>query len=103
MDYVTQVAMKAALDQCDYWVDGVPYRLAPGCWVNVPPHYVHYAHVYRSQGPCYQMDIMSPRRSSSCDEYKAWLKSEFDIDWDAGGREVPDLDAPQDASAEVRA
>lgn len=44
--------------ECDYWVDGVPYRLAPGCWVNVPPHYVHYAHVYRSQGPCYQMDIM---------------------------------------------
>ena len=80
--------------ECDYWVDGVPYRLAPGCWVNVPPHYVHYAHVYRSQGPCYQMDIMSPKRSSSCDEYKAWLKAEFDIDWDAGGREVPDLTEP---------
>lgn len=87
--------------ECDYWVDGVPYRLAPGCWVNVPPHYVHYAHVYRSQGPCYQMDIMSPKRSSSCDEYKAWLKAEFDIDWDAGGREVPDLTEPQDKTAEV--
>ncbi|MFR9223977.1 MAG: hypothetical protein ACLVKN_20005 [Flavonifractor plautii] len=45
--------------------------------------------LYRSQGPCYQMDIMSPKRSSSCDEYKAWLKAEFDIDWDAGGRECP--------------
>ena len=89
--------------ECDYWVDGVPYRLAPGCWVNVPSHYVHYAHVYRSKGPCYQMDIMSPKRSSSCDEYKAWLKAEFDIDWDAGGREVPDLTAPQDPKAEVRA
>ena len=65
--------------------------------------YGHYAHVYRSQGPCYQMDIMSPKRSSSCDEYKAWLKSEYDIDWDAGGREVPDLTEPQDANAEVRA
>lgn len=80
----------------------MPYRLSPGCWVNVPPHYVHYAHVYRSQGPCYQMDIMSPKRSSSCDEYKAWLKAEYDIDWDAGGREVPDLTEPQDTSAEVR-
>lgn len=80
--------------ECDYWVNGVPYRLAPGCWVNVPPHYVHWAHVYRSQGPCYQLDIMSPKRSSSCEEYKQWLKEEYDIDWDAGGIEVPDLDAP---------
>ena len=47
-------------------------------------------------------DIMSPKRSSSCDEYKAWLKAEYDIDWDAGGREVPDLTEPQDTSAEVR-
>ena len=46
---------------------------------------------------------MSPRRASSCDEYKAWLKSEYDIDWDAGGREVPDLTEPQDKNAEVRA
>lgn len=88
--------------ECDYWVNGVPYRLSPGCFVNVPPHYVHWAHVFRSQGPCYQMDIMSPKRQSSCDEYKAWLKAEHGIDWDAGGIEVPDLDAPQDSNVEKR-
>ena len=46
---------------------------------------------------------MSPRRSSSCDEYIAWLKEEHDIDWNSGGIEVPDLDAPEDDTAEVRA
>ena len=45
---------------------------------------------------------MSPRRASSCDEYIAWLKEEYDIDWNAGGIEVPDLDAPQE-DVEVRA
>lgn len=96
-----QIAM-VVKGECDYWVNGIPYRLTPGSWVNVPPHYVHWAHVYRSVGPCYQLDIMSPRRSSTCDAYIKWLKEEHDIDWNAGGIEVPDLDAPQDPNVEAR-
>ena len=40
--------------ECDYWVNGVPYRLAyrTACVgiMNVPPRYVHYAHACRSVG-----------------------------------------------------
>lgn len=69
----------------------------------MPPRYVHYVHVYHSQGPCYQMNTMSPKCSSSCDKCKAWLKTEFDIDRDAGGREVPDPTEPQGKTTKVRA
>ena len=89
--------------EVDYYVDGVPYRLTPGSWVNVPPHYPHYAHVYRSQGPCVQMDVFTPTRKSSSDRYKQFLKDEYGMDWDAGGREVPDLTSPKNPDQEVRA
>lgn len=88
--------------EVDYYVDGIPYRLTPGSWVNVPSFYPHYAHVYRSVGPCIQMDVFTPGRASSSEPYKAWLKSEMGIDWDAGGVEVPDLTSPKNPDEEVR-
>lgn len=88
--------------ECDYYVDGVPYRLTAGSWVNIPPHVVHYAHVYRSPVPCLQMDVFSPARPSTSDTYKAFLK-ENGIDWDSMVKEMPDLDAPQEDGLEVRA
>ena len=88
--------------ECDYYVDGVPYRLTAGSWVNIPPHVVHYAHVYRSPVPCLQMDVFSPGRPSTSDTYKAFLK-EQGIDWDERVKELHDLDAPQEEGLEVRA
>lgn len=89
--------------EVDYYVDGIPYRLTPGGWVNVPPHYPHYAHCYRSPVPCIQMDVFCPNRRSSVDAYKAFLKEEYGIDWDAGGFVVPDLTAPKNPDEEIRA
>jgi mannose-6-phosphate isomerase-like protein (cupin superfamily) len=88
--------------ECDYVVDGIPYRLTPGGWVNVPPHYEHYSRVYRTKEPCLQMDLFSPGRPSSIEPYKKWMKEEYGIDWDAGVREVPDLTAPKNPNLEVR-
>ena len=48
--------------ECDYYVDGVPYRLTPGSWVTVPKGVEHYIHVYDSPVPCMQMDIFYPIR-----------------------------------------
>lgn len=87
--------------ECDYYVDGVPYRLTPGSWVNIPPHVVHYAHVYRSPVPCLQMDVFSPGRPSTSDLYQEFLK-EQGIDWDAKVKVVPDLDAPVESGLETR-
>ena len=88
--------------EVDYYVDGIPYRLTPGGWVNVPPYYPHYAHVYRSPVPCQQCDIFTPGRPSTSEPYKKFLKEEYGIDWDAGGIEVPDLTAPKNPDEEVR-
>ena len=97
-----QIALCLA-GEVDYYVDGVPYRLTAGGWVNVPPHYPHYAHVYRSVGICEQMDVFTPGRESTSGPYKEFIKEEYGIDWDAGGREVPDLTAPKNPDEEVRA
>lgn len=88
--------------EVDYVVDGIPYRLTPGGWVNVPPYYPHYAHVYRSPVPCQQCDVFYPARPNTSDAYKKWLKEEYGIDWDAGGIEVPDLTGPKNPDDEIR-
>jgi mannose-6-phosphate isomerase-like protein (cupin superfamily) len=94
-----QIAM-VIQGECDYYVDGIPYRLTPGSWVNVPPNAVHYAHVYRSQGTCLQMDVFCPSRQSSIDAYKEFLK-EQGFDWDSGVKEVANFEQPE--GIEVRA
>lgn len=87
--------------EVDYVVDGVPYRLTPGGWVNIPPYYAHYAHVYRSAVPCQVLEIMTPGSQVTGESYKQYLLEAFGIDWTAGGNEVPDLTGPKDPSKEI--
>ena len=59
--------------ECDYYVDGVPYRLKPGGWVTVPPNVEHYIHVYDSPCPCMQLDVFTPHRPEYTEGYKKFL------------------------------
>jgi len=69
-----QIAM--VLDgECDYYVDGIPYRLKAGGWVTVPPNVEHYIHVYDSEVPCLQMDVFTPDRLEYTESYTNFLKS----------------------------
>ena len=86
---------------CDYYVDGVPYHLTAGSWVNVPPYVTHYVEVTNSPEPCIQMDIFTPSRDSTIKEYKDFLASEG-FDWDSRIREMPDLTAPVETNLENR-
>jgi len=86
---------------CDYYVDDIPYHLTAGGWVNVPPYVNHYVSVTDSPVPCIQMDIFSPSRQSTIDEYKDFLKTQ-DIDWDSKVLEVEDLSAPKEEGFENR-
>ncbi|MDF2503399.1 MAG: cupin [Clostridiaceae bacterium] len=60
--------------QCDYYVDGVPYRLTSGSWVTVPSNVEHYIHVYDSPVPCMNMDIFTPDRPEYTESYTKFLK-----------------------------
>jgi len=62
--------------ECDYYVDGVPYRLTPGSWVTVPANVEHYIHVHDSPVPCKQMDIFTPDRPEYTESYTAFLKEQ---------------------------
>ncbi len=59
--------------QCDYYVDGVCYRLTPGSWVTVPADVEHYIHVYDSPVPCLQLDIFYPVRPEYTESYSKFL------------------------------
>ena len=59
--------------ECDYYVDGVPYRLKPGGWLIVPPNVEHYIHVYDSPVPCLQMDVFTPDRPEYTEAYTKFL------------------------------
>ncbi len=62
--------------ECDYYVDGTPYRLTPGSWVTVPAGVEHYIHVYDSSVPCMQMDIFYPLRPEYNESYSKFLEEE---------------------------
>ncbi len=47
--------------ECDFYVDGVPYHLTQGCVMYIPPNAEHYI-VAKGDGPCYDLDIFTPRR-----------------------------------------
>lgn len=55
--------------ECDYYVDGIPYRLTPGSWVTVPKNVEHYIDVHDSSAPVINMDIFTPVRTEYDDEY----------------------------------
>ncbi len=59
---------------CDYYVDGICYRLTPGSWVTVPADVEHYIHVYDSPVPCMQMDIFYPLRAEYNESYSNFLE-----------------------------
>lgn len=62
--------------ECDYYVDGVPYRLVPGSWVTVPADVEHYIHVYDSPVPCLQMDIFWPNRAEYSESYSKFVEEQ---------------------------
>jgi mannose-6-phosphate isomerase-like protein (cupin superfamily) len=62
--------------ECDYYVDGKPYRLTPGSWVTVPGGVEHYIHVYDSPVPCMQMDIFCQPRMEYVDSYTKFLEEQ---------------------------
>ncbi len=62
--------------ECDYYVDGVCYRLTPGSWVTVPADVEHYIHVYDSPVPCMQMDIFYPLRAEYNESYSKFLEDQ---------------------------
>ncbi|GAB6107805.1 cupin domain-containing protein [Fusibacter bizertensis] len=61
--------------ECDYYVDGTPYKLTPGSWVTVPANVEHYIHVHDSAVPCIQMDIFTPDRPEFTESYTAFVNS----------------------------
>lgn len=62
--------------ECDYYVNGVAYRLTPGSWVTVPAGIEHYIHVYDSPVPCMQMDIFYPLREEYNVSYTKFLEEQ---------------------------
>lgn len=60
--------------ECDYYVDGKPYRLTAGSWVTVPAGVEHYIHVYDSPVPCLQMDIFTPARPEYTAAYQTFVR-----------------------------
>ena len=87
--------------EVDYVVDGVPYRLTPGGWLNIPPYYAHYPHVYRTPEPCQILEILTPGNQTMSEPYKQFLKEAYNIEWEAGGIEIPDLTGPKNPKQEV--
>lgn len=59
---------------CDYYVNGVSYRLEAGSWVTVPGGAEHYIHVYDSPVPCMQLDVFAPDRPEYSQSYKGFLE-----------------------------
>ncbi len=47
--------------ECDFYVDGKPYHLTPGCVLTVPEGVDHYI-VATGSGPVLNLDIFTPRR-----------------------------------------
>lgn|GEM_PF-307440 len=53
--------------ECDFYVDGVPYRLGPGCMMAIKPNVEHYIKAVGTV-PVLNMDIFSPKRPDKPDE-----------------------------------
>lgn len=59
--------------ECDYYLDGVKHRMAPGGYMIIPPDTMHYIHVHDSSVPVINLDIFIPRRDEYVDSYAAFL------------------------------
>lgn len=59
--------------QCDYYVDGKPYRMKEGSWIFVPADVEHYIHVYDSDVPVMNLDVFFPERMEYVDAYDEFV------------------------------
>lgn len=50
--------------ECDFYVDGVPYPMSAGCLMVIPPYAEHYI-VVKGDRPCWNLDVLTPKRESS--------------------------------------
>lgn len=62
--------------ECDYYVDGEPFRMKAGSWVVVPKGVEHYIHVYDSPETVVNVDIFNPGREDYNEIYSKFLKEE---------------------------
>lgn len=46
---------------CDFYVDGKPYRMTPGCVMAIPPNVEHYICAVGDE-PVLNMDVFCPKR-----------------------------------------
>lgn len=60
---------------CDYYVDGVPYKMKPGSWVYVPENVEHYIHVYDSEEPVINLDVFFPKRDEYVESYDEFVEN----------------------------
>ncbi|MFW5412077.1 cupin domain-containing protein [Aerococcus urinaeequi] len=62
--------------ECDYYVDGQPFRMTAGSWVVVPKGVEHYIHVYDSPETVVNVDIFAPAREDYNEAYSQFLKEQ---------------------------
>ena len=61
--------------ECDYYVDGTPYKMKPGSWLFVPANVEHYIDVQNSPVPVMNLDVFIPSRPEYVEEYDEFLKT----------------------------
>ena len=61
---------------CDYYVDGVPYRLTEGSWIVDPPNAMHYSVSLDPDVPLLILDIFSPSRPEFVESYLKSMKKQ---------------------------
>jgi len=61
---------------CDFYCEGVKYRMAEGDFMVIPPNVEHYIHVHDSFVPVMNLDIFVPRRDEYVNEYMEFVKKE---------------------------
>ncbi len=61
---------------CDFYLEGVKYRMSAGGYMIIPPHAEHYIHVYDSPVPVLNYDIFIPARTEYAQEYEQFLAKE---------------------------
>lgn len=60
--------------ECDYYIDGKPYRMKVGSWVTIPAGVPHFIYAHYQGEPCLMMDVSAPARRDREDAYQTFLK-----------------------------
>lgn len=64
---------------CDYYVDGVPYRLTAGSYIIDPPGAMHHSIIVDESQPMIILDVFAPSRPEfveSWNQFKEGLKNQ---------------------------